>query len=172
MTLNTKTAGSASLSFDFVQDLRDLKDTVLSSRACCRGDLDVVTTLEATCKEEFSGAHVLQPITSKLKGYLESLDVLEGRVQNTIDLVRLATYGIEYKMRWLTQLYVQIGYALDYHNQEQASEINDRLLYLAENSFDTSRSVAIITFVSAVYLPASFVSVSFLDTRSNQYAAH
>jgi len=99
MTLNTKTAGSASLSFDFVQDLRDLKDTVLSSRACCRGDLDVVTTLESSCKDKFSDLHGLQPISSKLKGYLESLDVLEGRVQNTIDLVRLAIHIIEYKKR-------------------------------------------------------------------------
>jgi hypothetical protein len=89
MTLNTKAAGSASLSFDLVQDLRDLKDKVLSSRACCRGDLDVVMNLEVSCKDEFSDIHGLQPIGAKLKGYIESLNVLEGRVQNTIDLVRI-----------------------------------------------------------------------------------
>jgi Mg2+ and Co2+ transporter CorA len=148
MTLDTKTAGSASLSFDLVQDLRDLNDMVLSSRASCSGNLDLVTTLEERCRDDIHG---LQPIRSELRGYVESLDVLRGRVQNATDLVRLAVYALEQQRKRADLAPIQIGHALDYLNQEQASEVN--------------RSVAIITFVSAVYLPASFIGVGPLIHR-------
>jgi len=123
--MKPRTAGSATLSFELVQSLRNLHDNVLSSKASCCGDLDVLKSLYESC-HPLRDVYGLQPLKNKLRGYLESLEVLQSRIQNATDLS---------------------GYALDYS--------------LAKSTFDSSLSVTIITFVSAFYLPGSFVGTLY-----------
>lgn len=135
-----------SSSFLRVQRLRNTNDFVLFSRACCAGNLDLLTRLAAADVDGLAGLDELEALKSKMKGYIESADVLKGRVQNLIDLV---------------------GYTLTLHNQLEAAKIDtelrdltEGLKRLTEDTVDDSATVKIITFVSAVYLPGSFIAVS------------
>jgi hypothetical protein len=134
-------------SFLRVQRLRNLNDIILFSRACCAGNLDLLTRL-ATTYDLSSGRRMfdLESQKSKMKGYIESADVLKGRVQNLIDLV---------------------GYTLTLHNQLEAVKIDtelrdltEGLKRLTEDTVDDSATVKVITFLSAIYLPGSFIAVS------------
>ncbi|CAN9443153.1 unnamed protein product [Alternaria alternata] len=136
-----------SSSFLRVQWLRNTNDFILFARACCSGNLTVMEQFSETSIEQLSQLENLSAHKSKMKGYIESADVLKGRVQNLIDLV---------------------GYTLTLHNQLEAAKIDtelrdltEGLKKLTEDTVDDSATVKIITFVSAVYLPGNFVASIF-----------
>lgn len=70
----------------------------------------------------------------------------------------------------------QVGYTLTLHNQletakvdnelrdmtKQLRDVTEQLRNLQLDTVDDSTTVKIITYVSAFYLPGSFVSVSFI----------
>ncbi|KAE8147188.1 hypothetical protein BDV25DRAFT_143006 [Aspergillus avenaceus] len=74
---------------------------------------------------------------TNLEGYLESVKVLEGKVKGISDLLAVA---------------------LNLKNQAVANEINNRMLKLTNESFDDNATVRVVTLVTLIYLPASFVS--------------
>jgi hypothetical protein len=134
-----------SSSFLRVQKLRNLNDFILFSRACCAGNLDLLVRLSESNMSSAKGMLELDSQKSKMKGYIESADVLKGRVQNLIDLV---------------------GYTLTLHNQLEAAKIDtelrdltEGLKRLTEDTVDDSATVKVITFLSAIYLPGSFIAV-------------
>ena len=83
------TAAAVSLSFDSVQVLRHLHDTVISLSAFCKADLDVIKVLEQIPEAAFDDMESFDPCSTRFQGYLTSLDVLQNRIRNAIDLVRL-----------------------------------------------------------------------------------
>ncbi|KAH6842129.1 hypothetical protein B0T12DRAFT_424667 [Alternaria alternata] len=136
-----------SSSFLRVQRLRNTNDFILFARACCSGNLTVMEQFSEASIEQLSQLENLSAHKSKMKGYIESADVLKGRVQNLIDLV---------------------GYTLTLHNQLEAAKIDtelrdltEGLKKLTEDTVDDSATVKIITFVSAVYLPGNFIASIF-----------
>ena|SRR5436305_9565177 len=50
-------------------------------------------------------------------------------------------------------------------NQKTAGEINTHMLDLTRDNLDESATVRTVTFVTLVYLPASFIAVSFTPGR-------
>jgi hypothetical protein len=74
-------------SFSRVQRMRNTNDSVLFARACCSGNLDLLDRLSSASIGLLGGLDELVTHRSKMKGYIESADVLKGRVQNLIDLV-------------------------------------------------------------------------------------
>lgn len=140
--------------FACVQELRNAKDLVVFARACCAGNLDLVDHL-AHCFAQPPGSRlVLDGHKTKLSGYVASTDVLAERIQNLIDLV---------------------GYTLSLHNQLESAKVEKELRDLTEglnrltqDNVDDSATVKIITFVSAVYLPGSFIAVSLLHSISHK----
>ncbi|KAF3037231.1 hypothetical protein E8E12_005570 [Didymella heteroderae] len=130
-------------SFDSVQVVRNTNDNVIFARACCAGNKDLLDRL-AHCSAFASLCSALDVHRSKLSGYIESADVLERRIQNLVEL---------------------IGYTLTLREQHESAEIakelrdvTERLHKLTEDTVDDSATVRIITFVSAVYLPGSFIA--------------
>ena len=59
-----------------------------------------------------------------------------------------------------TDSLLQLTAALGLKGQITAQVISDNMLNLTKETVDDSASVRIVTFVTLVYLPASFVSVS------------
>ncbi|EAT82301.1 hypothetical protein SNOG_09966 [Parastagonospora nodorum SN15] len=134
-------------SFRRVQGLRNTMDLVLSTHACCSGNLDLIQRLSRCSQPAIQRLQSLESAECRMKGYIESADVLKGRVQNLIDL---------------------IGYTLTLHNQMEAAKIDnelrsltEQLKNLTEDTVDDSATVKIITLVSAVYLPGSFIATLF-----------
>ncbi|PYI20671.1 hypothetical protein BO99DRAFT_456176 [Aspergillus violaceofuscus CBS 115571] len=139
-------------SYDMVSSLRDLNDSVLRAQVCCRGNLELVEKLKAaTASGMLTTAddglrQLMMEYDAKgteLHGYLASCDELIPRIRNAIDLA---------------------GYTLSLHNQLDTAKIDrelrdliSHLEMLQRDSVDDSAAVKIITFVSAVYLPGSFI---------------
>ncbi|KAB8228804.1 uncharacterized protein BDW43DRAFT_290008 [Aspergillus alliaceus] len=72
-----------------------------------------------------------------LEGYLKSVEVLEGKVKGISDLLAVA---------------------LNLKGQTVANEINNKMLKLTSETFDDNATVRVVTLVTLIYLPASFVS--------------
>ncbi|KAF1355799.1 hypothetical protein EJ07DRAFT_131126 [Lizonia empirigonia] len=131
-------------SFVRVQELRHANDLIHFARACCAGNLDLLERLSQLPLHANKSMSSLATSQAKLRGFIESADVLKGRVQNLIDLV---------------------GYTLTLHNQLESAKVEKELRDLTESlnrltqdTVDDSATVKIITFVSAVYLPGSFIA--------------
>lgn len=152
-------------SFVRVQELRHTNDLIHFARACCAGNLDLLERLSQLPLHASKSMSSLATSQAKLKGFIESADVLKGRIQNLIDLVSIGPVRREHlpagtKVR-------QVGYTLTLHNQLESAKVEKELRDLTESlnrltqdTVDDSATVKIITFVSAVYLPGSFIAVS------------
>lgn len=56
--------------------------------------------------------------------------------------------------------------ALGLKNQDTTVGINNKMLKLTNETFDDNATVRVVTLVTLIYLPASFVSVSMLASLS------
>lgn len=141
-------------SFIRVKALRNLNDWAHQAQACCKSNIDIVKKLrENVSIQSQSEIDELRYFQTALEGYIQSCEALMPRIRNTIDLV---------------------GYTLTLHNQLETAQVDkelrdltaklqnvtNELRDLQQDSVDDSVTVKIITFVSAFYLPGSFV-VSF-----------
>ncbi|KAA8651230.1 uncharacterized protein ATNIH1004_000108 [Aspergillus tanneri] len=82
-------------------------------------------------------ADELEYYTTVLQGYLGSISVLEKKVQGVSDLLAVS---------------------LNVNYQAVAVEINNKMLKLTDAAFDDNATVKVVTLVTLIYLPASFVS--------------
>lgn len=88
MVAKTEHADAKS-SFERVQSLRNVNDFILFSSACCRGNLEVLERLSDLAKlDSQKDTGNLKSEMTRMRGYVESADALQGRVRNAIDLVR------------------------------------------------------------------------------------
>lgn len=60
---------------------------------------------------------------------------------------------------------IQLSVALSLKNQDTTVGINNKMLKLTNETFDDNATVRVVTIVTLIYLPASFVSVSVIVTR-------
>ncbi|KAH6682672.1 hypothetical protein B0J14DRAFT_673055 [Halenospora varia] len=84
--------------------------------------------------------HHLYVTESRLKGYLAGFQVLHGRIEN---LKKFLADG------------------LNLQNQDIAAEANGHLLTLTKDTVDDSATVRLVTFVTLIFLPATFISGLF-----------
>ncbi|KAL4745163.1 hypothetical protein BDW72DRAFT_211694 [Aspergillus terricola var. indicus] len=73
----------------------------------------------------------------RVEGHLQSLQALDNKLQSTLNLLEVA---------------------VDLGNRTTTGEINRRMLKLTTHSVDDSAAVRVITFLTMLYLPPSFVS--------------
>lgn len=57
---------------------------------------------------------------------------------------------------------MQLSVALNLKNQATSVDINNNMLSLTRDTVDDSATVRVVTLVTLIYLPASFVAVSEL----------
>ncbi|PYH92926.1 hypothetical protein BO71DRAFT_431468 [Aspergillus ellipticus CBS 707.79] len=153
-------------SYNLVSELRNLNDSALRAQICCRGSLELVKGLKVGIASLLGAecAKALQQkprgygnIETTLRGHIESCEELVPRIRNAIDLA---------------------GYTLSLHTQLDTAKVDrelrdliSHLRNLQQDTVDDSAAVKIITFVSAVYLPGSFVvslyGMNFFDFDDN-----
>jgi hypothetical protein len=61
---------------------------------------------------------------------------------------------------------LQVSDGLNLRNQATAAEINHHLLTLTKDTVDDSATVRVVTLVTLIYLPASFIAVRSLAIRA------
>ncbi|KAK2790106.1 hypothetical protein FQN53_000346 [Emmonsiellopsis sp. PD_33] len=83
----------------------------------------------------------------RVNGHLQSLGVLERKIQGILSLLEVA---------------------LDIGNQVTSTEINDKMLKMTTHTVHDSAAIRIITLVTLIYLPPSFVS-TFLGMNLFSY---
>jgi len=138
-------------SFRRVQTLRNTNDFALFAKACCSSNLDIVEKLKNSAIGSLKDASSLNAQETILRGYVESSGVLEGRIRNAIDLVgytltlhnQLETANVDQELRDMTK---------------ELRDVTKQLRDLTQNTVDDSATVKIITYVSAFYLPGSFIA--------------
>ncbi|KAL9044575.1 MAG: hypothetical protein Q9214_002296 [Letrouitia sp. 1 TL-2023] len=139
MTLDLKPS-IVGLTFDEVQGLRNLEDKVLSLGGYCKSALSIVQMLQSIPETKFEQEWTLQPYSDRLGDFVESLSALAARINNTIDLA---------------------AYFLDLKNQETAVEMNRAMSELTSKTNKDTTSVKWITYLTVIYLPASFVATLY-----------
>ncbi|KAL8949693.1 MAG: hypothetical protein Q9222_004222 [Ikaeria aurantiellina] len=120
------TPSTSTLGFEAIRSFRHLDDTLLSARAICHNNQSIIQQL-ATLAE---GTHydkmtpLLNQQLDELRGYLQGIANLQGRIENSIALLM---------------------HGLDLKNGQTASALNEHLLHLTGNTVDDSMTVKIIT---------------------------
>ncbi|KAH6682289.1 hypothetical protein F5X68DRAFT_263268 [Plectosphaerella plurivora] len=140
--------------FRNVLGLRNIKDFSLFASACCRSNLEVTGCILRSNKLPNEQASELQSMETVLRGYIESSAVLRQRIDNTVDLASYHHFtsnqqGLQTLTREMETLIKNTG------------EVTLKLKDLTEDTVDDSPIVRIITIISAVYLPGSFVGSIF-----------
>jgi len=131
-----------------MQDLHSLQDKVLPLAPRLRSTLATVTSLKkynetlrssGCCKEALyvEIADELESYDVQLNGHLASVTLLEKRVQEILNL---------------------LGVALNLKSQATAVKINHNIWSLTKDSVDDNATVRLVTIVTLLYLPASFVA--------------
>ncbi|OCK91162.1 uncharacterized protein K441DRAFT_642086 [Cenococcum geophilum 1.58] len=142
------THGSALLS-----KLQHLQDKVLQVSARLKATKTTLSTLKEVNDSSFAPASDKQDVESfggeikiyetQVTGHLVSLELLQKRSQETLKM---------------------LGVALSLRIQATALGINNNMLSLTQDAVDDSATVRVVTVVTLVYLPASFVA-SLLGTN-------
>ncbi|KAJ0334292.1 hypothetical protein COL5a_000340 [Colletotrichum fioriniae] len=146
-TLNTAMVPHAKMNhnvwvtFKSVRELRNTNDLALFASACCQSNLEVTACILSTGK--FPAAEI-RSMETMLRGYIDSSAVLRQRVDNTVELQELQLLTHEMK----TQI-------------KNTGDVTLKLKDLTENTVDDSAIVRIVTIISAIYLPGSFVGSLF-----------
>jgi len=155
------THGSALLS-----RLQHLQDNVLQVSARLKATKTTLSTLKEVNDSSFAPASDKQDVESfggeikiyetQVTGHLVSLELLQKRSQETLKMVsRLHNWGFTN----FSIIELQLGVALSLRIQATALGINNNMLSLTQDAVDDSATVRVVTVVTLVYLPASFVAV-------------
>lgn len=155
------THGSALLS-----KLQHLQDKVLQVSARLKATKTTLSTLKEVNDSSFAPASDKQDVESfggeikiyetQVTGHLVSLELLQKRSQETLKMVsRLHNWGFTN----FSIIGLQLGVALSLRIQATALGINNNMLSLTQDAVDDSATVRVVTVVTLVYLPASFVAV-------------
>lgn len=126
----------------------------MTAQTLCGGNLDVTKCLEGIDDKELR-QYVLT-MTRRLQAYDQSLSRLHSRIQNSIELVSGSIDWMDYQVRGNV---VKLQFAATVKNQNLAADLNRTLLSLTYNTLDDSRSVKVITVLSLIFLPGSFIGV-------------
>jgi len=151
----------ASTAFRRVQSLRNIIDIVIFARACCTADLEVLHRLQNSGQASLKQNTDMQSRETNLRDYISGADGLQNRLRNAIDLVgytltlhnQLETAKVDKEVRTMTQNLCLLT--------EEMKILTEDMKNLTQDTVDDSTTVKIITFVSAIYLPGSFVGSIF-----------
>lgn len=102
----------------------------------------------------------LRSYETRLRGHIASVEVLEKRIKGVLNLVNYYRKSIKIEMKLLTPLYSKLAAALNLRGQATALDMNKNIWSLTKDTVDDSATVRVMTVVTLVYLPGSFVSVS------------
>lgn len=161
-------------SLEEISRLRNLADLVHLVRICSKGNLDIIQRLQARSPQPAAAYDIFE---ATITGCIASCEGLIPRIQNATDMVCPHTGSARTISH--SPIY-QVGYVLSACNQIQTAqtqkwaaemqtkaaatgrELRDltvKLKDLQKHTVDDSAAVKIITVMSAVYLPGSFVVV-------------
>lgn len=178
--------------FEQLRKLRSIRDDIDVALGYCTGNLEVLKCVQrSTDSRPFDSDLPTHTCAGNLvQSHVRSFKLLKDRASNTIHLVSsdpttgaamrilksipLKTYLL------ISSTHLQISITLDVHNQDQAatlnremkllahetSEVTKKLAKMTENSAREGGIIRVITIVSAIYLPGSFVTVSWTLPKS------
>ncbi|KAH7398546.1 hypothetical protein BKA66DRAFT_407987 [Pyrenochaeta sp. MPI-SDFR-AT-0127] len=128
--------------FRRIQSLRHAKETFAHARTCCTITSELLGRLLALQKRSSTQAAGMREFKAKLIGYGRTADNSLQRVQDLIDLIKTTQSEA-----------ARVG--------AQLRDITENIKALTEETVNDSTAVKIITFLSAIYLPGTFVATLF-----------
>ncbi len=156
-------------SFYVLQKLQSLEDQVFPSIARLGSTMSILTALQdienrrGTCEKYAKTQTQTQSLPCSvrtyeilLQGHLESTMVIKNRIQGTSKLV----WYMSIEISLCTNTKLQLATTVQFKSQAIARDTNDNMLRLAKDTVDDSATVRVVTLVTLIYLPASFIAVS------------
>ncbi|GES57632.1 hypothetical protein ATEIFO6365_0001092100 [Aspergillus terreus] len=131
-------------SLEEISRLRNLADLVHLVRICSKGNLDIIQRLQARSPQP-AAAHDIFEAT--ITGCIASCEGLIPRIQNATDMIQTAQ-----TQKWAAEMQTQAA-----ATGRELRDLTVKLKDLQKHTVDDSAAVKIITVMSAVYLPGSFV---------------
>ena len=167
-----------------LQRLHYLQDRVFVVSPRLRAMLDILGTLEALegvdmlieTESRSESAHYRRRFLNELKTYkaltnglLESARSLERRMEGIVTMVSSSSPST--KSRFLDQeanlpSTAQLSAALNLRHQATGVDISGGVLKLTTEIVSDSTTVRVITFVTLLYMPATFIAVRLALSRS------
>jgi hypothetical protein len=139
-------ASDFDISHDNLRQINNLKQKLLPIRSILSGLGLVLETLKCVAKancsshgEEF--ARALSNLQNELSAHMENS---------------------RYLLNFSDRIRIQISDVLSLRNQDISVQQNDQLFEMAQTGASDSLSIRVITLLTLIYLPFSFVAVSML----------
>ena len=162
-----------------LQRLHSLRDRIFVLSPRLRATLEIVETLErlegtnilVEAESRSESAHYRRQFLYELKtyetltkGFLESARSLEHRMEGILTMVRLCPSNTKSSiyLSLATNLSstAQLSAALNLRDQATGVDISRGVLKLTTEIVSDSTTVRVITFVTLVFMPATFIAVS------------
>lgn len=145
LSLDFSTGAHYRRGLNILQSLHNLEDQVLPLSPRLRSILSTVSSLKHFNETNRSGDDrqarkindELRAYKTRLNGHLARVELLEKRTQEILKL---------------------LGVALNLKSQATTVDINRNIWSLTKDTVDDSATVRVVTLVTLIYLPASFVS--------------
>ncbi|KAG0651758.1 hypothetical protein D0Z07_1903 [Hyphodiscus hymeniophilus] len=131
-----------------LQDLHNLQDKVLPLSPRLRSTLATVNSLKLYVETLRAKDICNEELASDFKGELECYDVLLDGHLSSVAL-------LEKRIQEILNL---LGVALNLKSQTTAVKINRNIWNLTKDSVDDNATVKLVTIVTLIYLPASFMA--------------
>lgn len=142
--------------FESIQVLRDRHDDVLVAQALCESCIGVVKQIASVCREKQALAFFKSSING-LDGHIRSAALASERMKNTIELV-CETEDVECTDPANEP---KLGYSINHQGQRESKSISEKLAKIADKSTKDNALITVITFLSAVFIPGSFVGTIY-----------
>ncbi|KAF8244930.1 hypothetical protein K440DRAFT_557560, partial [Wilcoxina mikolae CBS 423.85] len=148
LTIDIRDTDDYTLSFETMLALRNLESKVTPLSTVFGGTLPTIRSLQALNNM----LHHEQGFNEKDHSQIANrLSIYESRLEGYI----ISTAALQDRIRILTD---QLADALNLKNQETAASVNGHMLMLTRDTVDDSATVRVVTLVTLIYLPASFVA--------------
>lgn len=170
------------LNFEQLLQLRRIRDNINVALGYCLSNLEVMKCVRRSQRlscPQSRRRHIdaISSADKHVQSYVQSLRLFKDRVTNTIELVsflRAPLHWLHRRRQHVSLIHLQLSSTLDMRTQNQAASLNQEmrnlshetsrvtteLAVLTQNSASEGKIMRVITIVSAIYLPGSFVTVT------------
>ncbi|KAL5360087.1 hypothetical protein BJX96DRAFT_164899 [Aspergillus floccosus] len=141
-------------SLEEISRLRNLADLVHLVRICSKGNLDIIQRLQARSLHPAAAYDIFE---TTITGCIASCEGLIPRIQNATDMVGYVLSACNQIQTAQTQKWAAEMQTKAAATGRELRDLTVNLKDLQKHTVDDSSAVKILTVMSAVYLPGSFV---------------
>lgn len=158
---------------DCMQQLRHLESGLLPLPSILRSNLRIISAIDSVNLRLVEGSSIPEKVATETTSFLEfqaeqlrthmdSVELLLKHISGALSLVR-NHYSAVFSI--LTSSGVQLVDSLAIQDHTFAESMSRDMLFLAKNSTQDSAAIRVITVVTLLFLPSTFIAVCEKETK-------